>query len=135
MYYIVSSSVSWMQEFSVTEQQWSVRVYFCLLTLPATSCSDIIIYHKEEKLLSSQSVWHNNLLLWQKDEMHWLQQTSLAGLTAPVSQDLDGHIALCEAKMVRDGVVNIIIISTSYSKHHPHIFYDQTNHNRGDSGG
>ena len=66
---------------------------------------------------------------------HAAMLVTLTGLTAPVSQDLDGHIALCEAKMVRDGVVNIIIISTSYSKHHPHIFYDQTNHNRGDSGG
>ena len=37
--------------------------------------------------------------------------------------------------MVRDGVVNIFIISTSYRKHHPNIFDDQTNHNRGDSGG
>ena len=62
-----------------------------------------------------------------------LQQTSrhmllaAPGLTAPVSQDLDGHIALCEAKMVRDGVVNIIIISTSFSDSQI-----QTNHNRGD---
>ena len=56
----------------------------------------------------------------------------LAGLTAPVSQDLDGHIALCEAKMVRDGVVNIIVISTSYTLN---ILQTQTNHKRADSGG
>ena len=63
---------------------------------------------------------------------HAAMLVTLTGLTAPVSQDLDGHIALCEAKMVRDGVVNIIIISTSYNVN---IIQTQTNHNRSDGGG
>ena len=41
-------------------------------------------------------------------------RSGVTGCSAPVSQDLDGHITLCAAKMER--VVNISIISTSLTR-------------------
>ena len=91
----------------------------------ATSCYDIIIYHKEEKLLTdtftdnipdkdTKESFNRRLdifITWMLMVRMESKQESACVSRCSSLWDLDGHIALCEAKMER--VVKIIIISTS----------------------